>query len=105
MTQDITIGSRSTPAGSGGGCGCGGVDAQADPELDATAIPHALRHAAIFGALDSVPVGSAMVLVAPHDPLPLLAQTEARYGGSVAVEYLTRGPQTWRLRLSRGEPA
>lgn len=60
-------------------------------------MPHALRHATVFGALDAVPEGSAMVLVAPHDPLPLLAQIEGRGPGTVSVEYLARGPEAWRL--------
>jgi uncharacterized protein (DUF2249 family) len=72
-----------------------------DPELDARLIPHEVRHAAIFGALDAVGLGHALVLVAPHDPLPMLAQLEQRQPGAFAIEYLQRGPDAWRLRLSR----
>ncbi|MFI1162811.1 DUF2249 domain-containing protein [Streptomyces sp. NPDC020801] len=85
--------------GCGGGCACGGVDEDV-PELDVREVPHALRHATVFGALDAVPAGRAMVLVAPHDPLPLLAQIEQRSPGHFAVEYLERGPEAWRLLLS-----
>ncbi|WP_313896373.1 DUF2249 domain-containing protein [Streptomyces sp. YIM 98790] len=92
------------PAGGCGGggqeCGCGGSDGDAVPELDVRTVPHALRHATVFGALDAVPAGSAMVLVAPHDPLPLLAQIEDRAPGAFAVDYLERGPEAWRLRLT-----
>jgi uncharacterized protein (DUF2249 family) len=42
-----------------------------------------------------------MVLVAPHDPLPLLAQIADREGGAIDVSYLQRGPDAWRLRLDR----
>jgi uncharacterized protein (DUF2249 family) len=87
-------------SGCGGGCGCGGGDEAAEPELDVRSVPHALRHATVFGALDAVPAGNAMVLVAPHDPLPLLRQIEQRSPGRFAVEYLQRGPEAWRLRLS-----
>ncbi|WP_405638899.1 DUF2249 domain-containing protein [Streptomyces sp. NBC_00019] len=86
--------------GCGGACGCGGAEETAEPELDVREVPHALRHATVFGALDAVPAGTAMLLVAPHDPLPLLAQIEQRSPGVFAVEYLERGPETWRLRLS-----
>ncbi|MDF3147025.1 MULTISPECIES: DUF2249 domain-containing protein [unclassified Streptomyces] len=86
--------------GCGGVCGCGGAEETAEPELDVREVPHALRHATVFGALDAVPAGTAMVLVAPHDPLPLLAQIEQRSPGVFSVEYLERGPETWRLRLS-----
>lgn len=39
-------------------CTCGEHDDQL-PELDARAIPHAIRHASIFGALDSLAPGEA----------------------------------------------
>jgi len=89
-------------AGCGGECGCdeqGPVGAL--PELDARAVPHALRHATIFGALDSVGAGGGLVLVAPHDPQPLLAQLEQRSPGVFTVDYLERGPESWRLRFIR----
>ena len=71
------------------------------PELDARAIPHAIRHGAVIGALDSIRPGRSMVLVAPHNPLPLLAQIEKREPGAITVTYLTEGPEAWRLRLTR----
>jgi uncharacterized protein (DUF2249 family)/iron-sulfur cluster repair protein YtfE (RIC family) len=82
-------------------CGCGEETVDADPELDARVVPHAIRHATIFGALDAVTPGSALILLAPHDPIPLLAQVEQRHPGAFAVEYLERGPETWRLRFRR----
>ena len=87
--------------GCGGGCSCGEVDGPELPELDARTVPHAIRHATIFGALDAVGAGSAMVLVAPHDPLPLLKQLEGRAPGAFSVDYLERGPEAWRLRFTR----
>ena len=42
-----------------------------------------------------------MDLVAPHNPLPLLAQIEQREPGAFAVEYLEEGPEAWTLRLTR----
>ena len=88
--------------GCGGECGCGHQDpAGVLPELDARAVPHAIRHATIFGALNSVEAGGGMVLVAPHDPLPLLAQLEERSPGLFSVDYLERGPEAWRVRFIR----
>jgi uncharacterized protein (DUF2249 family) len=81
-------------------CTCGEHDDQL-PELDARAIPHAIRHASIFGALDSLAPGAGMVLVAPHDPRPLLDQARDRYGDGFAIDYVERGPQAWRLRFTR----
>ncbi|MDH6522143.1 DUF2249 domain-containing protein [Streptomyces sp. SAI-090] len=86
--------------GCGGVCGCGGGGEENEPQLDVRDVPHAIRHATVFGALDAVSAGTAMVLVAPHDPLPLLAQIEQRSPGVFSVQYLERGPEAWRLRLS-----
>ena len=83
-----------------GSCGCGAVPEEL-PELDARSIPHAIRHAAIKGALGSLQPGSGLVLVAPHDPVPLLRQVEAEAPGVYAVDYLDRGPEAWRLAFVR----
>lgn len=85
------------------GCGCGHAhdEDEASPVLDVRAVPHAIRHATVFGAIGAVPRGGALVLVAPHDPLPLLAQIEQREPGAFSVGYDERGPETWRLRLTR----
>jgi uncharacterized protein (DUF2249 family) len=104
----------------GGGCGCGGhddahgghdhvgdasaVSAQASasrPVLDARQVPHNIRHATVFGALDAVRPGAGLELIAPHDPLPLLAQVEERDPGAFEISYLERGPEVWRIALDR----
>lgn len=82
-------------------CDCGHDDEAGYPVLDARAVPHAIRHATIFGALDAVHAGSGLVLLAPHDPLPLLDQVAQRHPGRFDVSYLQRGPQTWRLQFAR----
>jgi uncharacterized protein (DUF2249 family) len=82
-----------------GGCGCGGSD-DAVPELDVRAIPHAIRHASVLGAFDAVLPGRSLILIAPHDPLPLLRQLTDRAGGRLDVEYLEQGPQAWKLKLT-----
>lgn len=82
-----------------GGCGCGGHDAEV-PVLDVRAIPHAIRHASVFGAWDSIQPGNALILVAPHNPLPLLQQLGER--SAIEVEYLSEDPQEWRLKLTKG---
>ena len=87
--------------GAGHACGCTEHDDGGYPELDARAVPHAIRHATVFGALDAVAVGSGMVLVAPHDPLPLLDQLAQRHPDAFGVDYLERGPETWRILLRR----
>lgn len=82
-----------------GGCGCGETADDA-PELDVRAIPHAIRHASVFGAWSVIPEGGSLVLVAPHDPKPLLAQLAGL--GPITVSYLDEGPDAWRLKITRG---
>lgn len=82
-------------------CGCGAAHEEL-PELDVRHIPHAVRHAAIHGVVDSLQPGAAFVLVAPHDPIPLLNQIAARHGEAISFEYLTNGPEAWKLKLARG---
>lgn len=86
--------------GCGGTCACGGSDDADIPVLDVREVPHSIRHATVFGALDAISPGGAMMLVAPHDPLPLLAQIEGRNPGVFSVEYAERGPEAWRLQLT-----
>lgn len=88
------------PAGAGHQCGCGESDAD-EPVLDVREVPHSIRHATVFGAFDAVPVGGTLVLVAHHDPVPLLRQLHERTSGAISFDYLERGPAAWRLRLTR----
>lgn len=82
-------------------CGCHEVDPAGWPELDARLVPHKIRHATVFGALDAVALGASLVLLAPHDPVPLLDQLQQRAPGAFSVDYLDRGPETWRLLITR----
>ncbi|TBT88769.1 DUF2249 domain-containing protein [Propioniciclava sinopodophylli] len=81
-------------------CGCAHHDEEL-PVLDARAIPHAIRHAAILGSVASLTPGRALALVAPHDPLPLLAQVREAHGDAIEVTYLEEGPDVWTLKLAR----
>lgn len=96
MTQPVQI--QPTAPEPSDGCGCGGHDA-ADPVLDVRTIPHAVRHGAVFGAFDAIAPGGSLILVAPHEPLPLLAQLAQR--APIDVETLVDGPTEWHLRLTR----
>lgn len=103
---DVTLGMHELLGGdrpdehAGHHCRCGETDGD-EPVLDVREIPHSIRHATVFGAFDAVPAGGTLVLVAHHDPLPLLSQLRDRTGGGLAVDYVERGPDTWRLRLTK----
>ena len=60
--------------------------------FDARGVAKRFRHAAIFGALESLNDGETMRFVNDHDPLPLLHQIQQRYGDQVAINYVQREP-------------
>lgn len=60
--------------------------------FDARGVAKRFRHAAIFGALESLEDGETMRFVNDHDPLPLLNQIQQRYGSQVAIAYVAREP-------------
>lgn len=99
-TREDALAAGGSPASSTGGCACGGHD-EAMPELDVQTIPHAVRHAAIFGALDALRPGGGIILSATHDPVPLLTQLSERRPGAFEVAYTQRGPERWRLQIVR----
>lgn len=60
--------------------------------FDARGIAKRFRHAAIFGALESLEDGQTMRFINDHDPLPLLGQIQQRYGNQVGIAYVAREP-------------
>lgn len=70
------------------------------PTLNASEIPHAVRHGAIHGALGTLNVGEAMILIAPHDPLPLLNEVDQREE-VFAREYLKKEPEDVHIKFTR----
>ena len=60
--------------------------------FDARGVAKRFRHPAIFGALDALVPGETMRFCNDHDPLPLLAQLQQRYGNTVEISYIQREP-------------
>lgn len=60
--------------------------------FDARGVAKRFRHAAIFGALESLNEGETMRFVNDHDPLPLLQQIAQRYGNQIGIRYVAREP-------------
>ena len=71
---------------------CNHTTAEALYSFDARGIAKRFRHAANFGALEALQPGETMRFCNDHDPLPLLAQLQARYGASLTIEYKQREP-------------
>ena len=60
--------------------------------FDARGVAKRFRHAAIFGALESLNDGETMRFVNDHDPVPLLGQIQQRYGSQIGIAYVARDP-------------
>jgi uncharacterized protein (DUF2249 family) len=58
--------------------------------FDARGVAKRFRHAAIFGALQSLHPGETMRFVNDHDPLPLLDQLQQAFGTTLGIEYVRR---------------
>ena len=104
-SMDISIDAGPDSPTTSGGCAGGTCTCEkggaAAPLLDVRAIPSAVRHAAVRGALGAIPVAGSLLLAAPHDPIPLLTELEADHPGEFDVSYVERGPDTWLLQLTR----
>src|SRR5699024_12150866 len=73
---------------------------KAIPTLQANLIPHAIRHGAIHGALGTRQVGESLILVAPHNPVPLLREVEAREE-KYELEYIKEEPREYHIKFTR----
>lgn len=94
-----------------GGCGCGDHGqgtahvvsqdpAVREDELVIHSLPKVVRHALLFAAMDNLPLGASLIVVAPHQPVPLfnyLQESESHY----RVETIETGPVDWRYRVTR----
>ena len=100
LLADAAAPAEAETGGCGGHCSCG-ENAEVAPELDVRTIPAPIRHAAIFGALGAIAPGGSLVLLAPHEPLPLLAQLDAAQPGEWTSRLEQAGPDVWRVRVTR----
>jgi uncharacterized protein (DUF2249 family) len=69
--------------------------------LDVRSIAPRERHPRIFSTFRALDLGAALELVNDHDPAPLRAQFEMQAPGQFGWTYLDRGPDLWRVRITR----
>lgn len=72
-----------------------------DHELDVRALRKPDKHPAIFRTYDDLAVGESFVLVNDHDPRHLRDELEIDHPRSHGWEYLDKGPETWRIRITK----
>lgn len=72
-----------------------------DPVLDVRQLPSPQKHPTIFRTFSDLAAGEAMTLVNDHDPKPLYYQFAAELPDQFEWEYLEKGPDIWRVRITR----
>ncbi len=70
-------------------------------ELDVRKMPHGRRHEEIFGRLERLGNGEALVIVNDHDPTPLRYQLDALWPSAFAWSYEASGPELWKVAIAR----
>jgi uncharacterized protein (DUF2249 family) len=74
---------------------------QTASRIDVRTVAPRDRHPLIFSTFGRLANGESMELVNDHDPRPLYYQFDAQVPGGFAWEYLERGPDTWRVAITR----
>ncbi|GAB3982696.1 DUF2249 domain-containing protein [Plantactinospora veratri] len=72
-----------------------------DQELDVRGLRKPDKHPAIFRTYDALAVGESFVLINNHDPRHLHDEFDTDHPGGYGWEYLDKGPQLWRIRISK----
>ena len=69
--------------------------------IDVRQIMPRMRHPLIFQTFEQLAPNEGFMLVNDHDPQPLLYQFNVMHPGAFAWDYVERGPDLWRIRISR----
>ena len=69
--------------------------------MDVRPIPCSIKHGLIFRTWQELPLGDYFILLNDHDPVPLRYQFEAEFPGACKWEYLERGPEDFRVKITK----
>ncbi|MDO8542834.1 MAG: DUF2249 domain-containing protein [Opitutaceae bacterium] len=72
--------------------------------FDVRPIPGRVKHTQIFQRWFDLPVGQHFILLNDHDPVPLYYQFAAEFPGTFTWEYLERGPEEFRVKITKLQP-
>ncbi len=79
------------------------IESEPITSIDVRPIPPRQKHTTIFQTWEALPPGRHFLLVNDHDPLPLYYQFQCEFRGEFHWEYLEQGPDTWRVKISKGD--
>lgn len=69
--------------------------------FDVRSIPGRVKHAQIFQRWSDLQVGEFFILLNDHDPVPLRYQFEGEFANAYSWEYLERGPEEFRVKITK----
>jgi uncharacterized protein (DUF2249 family) len=72
--------------------------------FDVRQLPGRTKHAQIFQRWLDLPAGEYFVLLNDHDPVPLRYQFEAEFPSVFSWEYLEKGPEDFRVKITKLRP-
>ncbi len=69
--------------------------------MDVRPIPCSIKHGLILQTWFNLPVGDHFILLNDHDPVPLRYQFQAEFGQAFTWDYLERGPEDFRVKITK----
>jgi uncharacterized protein (DUF2249 family) len=75
-----------------------------DKVMDVRPIPCSIKHGMIIKTWLALPTGDHFILLNDHDPVPLFYQFSAEWPGAFTWEHLVKGPEEFRVKITRIKP-
>jgi uncharacterized protein (DUF2249 family) len=69
--------------------------------MDVRPIPCSIKHGLILKTWRELALNSHFILLNDHDPVPLRYQFTAEFPGAFTWEYLEKGPQDFRVKITK----
>lgn len=69
--------------------------------MDVRPIPCSIKHGLILKTWRELALNSYFILLNDHDPVPLRYQFMAEFPGAFTWDYLERGPEDFRVKITK----
>jgi uncharacterized protein (DUF2249 family) len=75
-----------------------------DKVMDVRPIPCSVKHGLIIRTWQELAVQDHFILLNDHDPVPLYYQFSAQWPGTFTWDYLVKGPDEFRVKITKLQP-
>ena len=72
-----------------------------DKVMDVRPIPCSIKHGLIMRTWTELSVNDHFILLNDHDPVPLYYQFAALFPGAFSWDYIERGPEDFRVKITK----